>query len=174
MTVLVAVLALIVVASLVLAVELLRPEPVSEQGLADLNQALTPGRDYEPLVRLFADRDFRPAEPKRLSADQGPLMREYLKRLRGDFITAWAVCRLLAPISQEQGPAPRLFRRWFIFHWRFAVVWVKIYAGQRSQALSQVNLLLAAFRDLRQRATALMQLDAGLGANASRTTRIRI
>ena len=173
MTVLLAVLALIVVAALVLAVELLRPEPVSEQGLADLNQALTPGRDYEQMVRLFEDRDYRPAE-KPLEAGQGPLMREYLKKLRGDFITAWAVCRLLAPISQEPDPAPKLFRRWLSFHRLFAVIWVKTYAGRSSQAVVQVQALLGAFRDLRQRAAALMQVDAGLSANASRTTRIRI
>lgn len=173
MTVLLVVLALIVVAALVLAVELLRPEPVSEQGLADLNQALAPGRDYEQMVRLFEDRDYRPAG-KPLAVEQGPLMREYLKKLRGDFITASAVCRLLAPISQEPDSAPRLFRRWLSFHRLFVVVWVTTYGGQSSLAVGQVQTLLATFCDLRQRATALMQLDAGVGANSSRTARIRI
>lgn len=173
MTVLLVVLALIVVAALVLAVELLRPEPVSEQGLADLNQALTPGRDYEQMVRLFEDRDYRPAESLQ-SVDHGPLMREYLKKLRGDFITALSVCRLLAPISHQPDPAPRLLRRWLSFHRLFAVIWVKTYAGQSVHAVQQVQLLLAMFCDLRQRAAALMQLDVGLRANPTRTTRIRI
>ncbi len=165
MAVLLVVLALVVVAALVLAVELLRPEPVSEQGLADLDQALTPGREYEHLAPLFEER---------LSKDQGPLIRKQLKRLRGDFLTAWAVCRLLAPISQEADSAPRLFRCWLSFHWLFVAVWVKTYAGGSPRAVSQVHRLLVSFGDLRQRASALMQLDAGLAANASRTERIRI
>ena len=179
MTVLLVVLALVVVAALLLATELLRSEPVSEQGIAHLNQALTPGRDYEPLVRLFVERDSYPVEQLPggagcLSKDRGRLMRMFLKRLRGDFLIAWVVCRLLAPISQEPDPMWKLFRHWLRFHWLFAKVWVTTYAGQSVQALSQVNRLVAAFDDLRLRASALMQLDAGLGVCASRAGRIRI
>jgi hypothetical protein len=167
MTVLFIVLGFIFLAASVLAVELLRPEPVSEQGLADLNQALLPGRDYEQMVRLCDDSAFLPV-------DRGSLMRKSLKRLRGDFLAAWAVCRLLAPISQAADPAPRLFLGWLRFHWLFAAVWVKTHAGLRSQAVSEVIQLLAILGDLRRRAAGLMQLDAGAAANGSRTTRIRI
>lgn len=173
MTILLVVLVLIVVAALVLAVELLRPEPVSEQGLAELNQALSSGRDYEPMMRLFEERDFRtiehlPSGSKRLSQKRGHVMRLYLKRLRADFLTAWAVCRLLAPISQEPDPVLTLFRYWLSFHGLFAMVWLKTYTGQNSHAVSQVNHLVAAFGDLRLGATQLMQLDADLVASASR------
>jgi hypothetical protein len=126
------------------------------------------------MVRLFEDRDLRPVEQGRLAIDQGPLMRKYLKGLRGDFLTAWAVCRLLGPISRERDSSRRLFRCWLSFHWLFAALWVKTYASRSTQAVSQVNRLLDALGDLRGRATALMQVDAGLVANASRATRIRI
>lgn len=179
MTVLLVVLALIVVAALVLAVELLRPEPVSEQGLADLNHALTSGRDYEPLLRLFEDPDYFPVEQLPGGSacgpqDRGRLMRTYLRRLRGDFLTAWAVCRLLAPISQERDPRRKLFRYWLSFHWLLVRVWVTTYVGQSAPAASQVQRLTAVFGDLRQWASALRQLDAGLGVGASRARRIRI
>ncbi|MDA0207281.1 MAG: hypothetical protein O3A53_12950 [Acidobacteria bacterium] len=109
MTVLLVVLALIVVAALLLAAELLRSEPVSEQGIADLNQALTPGRNYEPLVRLLTERDSYlveklPGGDRCLAKDRGRLMRMYLKKLRSDFLIAWVVCRVLVPISQEPYP----------------------------------------------------------------------
>lgn len=159
MTVVVVVLSFIVVAALVLAVELLRPEPVSEQGLADLNRSLAGGRDYEQLARLFEQS---------LSPDLGRLTRKHLKRLRGDFLTAWAVCRLLGPISQERDPTPRLFRCWVSFHWLFAAVWVKSYWGRSAEAASQANRLLDVLGALRRRAAALMQLDARLAASGSR------
>jgi hypothetical protein len=173
MTLLLALLVLIVVAALVLAVELLRPEPVSEQGLAELNQALSSGRDYEPMMRLFAERDFRtvaemPRGAKRLARQRGRVMRLYLKGLRGDFLKAWALCRLLAPISQEADPVLKLFRNWLSFHGLFALVWLKTYTGHNSQAVSQVNHLVTAFGELRQGAATLMQLDAELVASASR------
>lgn len=158
MTVLVLVLALIVVAALAFAVKLLRPEAVSEQGLADLNRSLARGRDYEQMGSLFEER---------LPAEQGPVMRRYLKRLRGDFLTAWAVCRLLGPISQEADPAPGLFRCWLSFHGLFAVLWVKTYIDQSPHTDGQFNRLLAVFGDLRRRAAALMQLDAGIAAGPS-------
>lgn len=159
MPVLLIVLALVVAAALALAVKLLRPEPVSEQGLAGLNQSLAGGRDYEQLPRVLEEN---------LSSDRGPLMRKQLKRLRGDFLTAWAVCRLLGPISQELDPGPGLFLYWLRFHWLFAAVWVKTYGGHRAKAAVQVNRLLAVFDVLRRRATSLMQFDAGLAAGGSR------
>lgn len=158
MTVLLIVLTLIVVAALVLAVELLRPEPVSEQGLADLNQSLTGGRDYDELARLFEERPTK---------DSGTLMRVHLKSLRGDFLTALAVCRLLTPIKPEPDPTPRLFRCWLSFHWLFAAVWVQTYSGHNAQTAGQVRRLLTVFDHLRQRATALMQLDARLTTSTS-------
>lgn len=127
------------------AVKLLRPEPVSEQGLADLNRSLAGGRDYERMEPLFEES---------LSAEQGPVMRRYLKRLRGDFLTAWAVCRLLEPIGLEADPRPGLFRCWLSFHGLFAVIWVKTYMDQSRQTAGQVNRLLAVFGGLRRRAHA--------------------
>lgn len=159
MTVLLIVLAFIVAAALVLAAALLQAEPVSEQGLADLNESLAGGRDYEQMARLFEED---------LAADRGPLVRQHLKRLRGDFLTAWAVCRLLGLIGRGADPAPRLFRCWLKFHWLFAAVWVKSYGGHRTRAAGQVNRLLAVFGILRRRAASLMQLDAGTPASGSR------
>jgi hypothetical protein len=179
MSALLVVLALIVVAALLLAVELLRPEPVSERRIADLSQALTPGRDYEPMVRLFEERAYCPVEQlpsgaARLSKDRGRVMRMYLKRFRGDFLTAWGACRQLAPISKEPNPTRKLFLYWLRFHWLFARVWVATYAGQRVQAVGKVNRLVAAFGDIQQWASALTQIDAGSGVGASPTRRIRI
>jgi hypothetical protein len=159
MSALLIVLALIVLSAFVLAVELLRPEPVSEQGLADLNQSLTGGRDYERMPSLFEEN---------LSADRGRLMRQHLKQLRGDFLTAWAVCRLLAPISRDANPAPRLLYCWLRFHWLFATVWARTYWGSRAPAVSQANRLLTVLANLRRRAAALMHRDAALAANGSR------
>jgi hypothetical protein len=174
MTVLLVLLALVLLAALVLAVELLRPEPVSEQGLADLNQALMSGQDYEPLVRLFVDRDACPDAAARTPQNRGRAMRMHLNRLRGDFLTAWAVCRLLAPICQEPNPMRRLFRYWLSFHWLFVGVWITTYSGQSAQAADRVRRLVTAFGDLRQWASALMQSDTGLGVGAGRARRIRI
>lgn len=159
MTVLLIVLALIILAALVLAVELLRPEPVSEQGLAELNQSLAGGRDHGQILLLFKED---------LSADRGPQMREHLSRLRGDFLTAWTVCRLLGPISRERDTTVKQYSYWWNFHWLYLSVWIKTYGGHRSQAARQVQRLLAVSSGLRDRATALMQLDAGLATGGSR------
>jgi hypothetical protein len=128
---------------------------------------------------LFEDRDYFPVQQLPGGAASGPkdrgrLMRMYLKRLRGDFLTAWVVCRLLAPVSQEPDPMRKLFRYWLSFHWLFVRVWVTTYAGQSAQAAGQVHRLAAVFGDLRQWASALRQLDASLGIGASRARRIRI
>jgi hypothetical protein len=159
MSILFAVLALIVVAALALAVELLRPQYVSEQGLADLNQTLTRGHAYEQLASLFE-------EP--LSTDRGLPTRKQLKKLRRDFFTAWAVCRLLGPMRQEADPTSRLFRSWLSFHWLFAAVWVKTYLGHSPPTVSQIERIVAAFGDQRQRAAALMRLDAKLAVGGGR------
>lgn len=158
MTFLLIVLALIVVAALLLAVELLRPEPVSEQGLAELNQSLAGGRDYERMTLLFKED---------ISANRGPQMREHLRQLRGDYLTAWTVCRLLGPISRERDTTIKLFLRWWGFHWLFASVWLKTYGGHSIQTACEVERLLAMSGGLRGRATALMQLDAGFATSGS-------
>ena len=173
MTLLLVLLALILLAALVLAVELLRPELVSEQGLADLNEALISGQDYEPLVRLFDDRD-GPDGASCAPKDRGRAIRIHLNRLRGDFLTAWAVCRLLAPICQEPNPMRKLFRHWLSFHWLFLRVWITAYSGQSAQAANRARRLVAAFGELRQWASALMQFDTALGVGGSRARRIRI
>jgi hypothetical protein len=172
MTVLLVVLTLIVVAALALAVELLRSEPVLEQGLADLTQALAPGRDYEPMVRLFEGRDCVLDGVAGLPQDRGRAIRMHLKRLRGDFLTAWAVCRLLAPIGQEPAPMRKLFRHWLSFHWLFVRVWTATYTGQGGQVVSQVQRLVTASGVLRQWAGALMRLDAGVSAGGAGRIRI--
>jgi hypothetical protein len=142
MTVFFAVLALIVVAALALAVELLRPEPVTEQGLADLNQALRTGRDHG------------------LTLNSGPPTRKQLRRLRAEFAIAWAVCRLLGTIEQRANATPGLWRSWLRFHWLLAVVWMRTHLFGSSATTSHIHRLVAAFGDQRERAAALMQIDA--------------
>lgn len=144
-------LALIVVAALALAVALLRTERVSEQGLADLNRVLTAGRAHEHPGRLVEER---------LAPDQGLPTRKQLKQLRRDFVTAWAVCRVLGPIDQAAAPARGTCGSWLSFHRPFAALWLKTYLGRSSHAASQMDRLIALFGDQRQRAAELMQIDA--------------
>lgn len=142
------VLALIVVAALALAVELLRPQPVTEQGLADLNRLLRAGRN------------------QRLATDPGPPTRRQLRKLRRDFLTAWAVCRLLGPIDRKSHSTSRLLRSWLGFHWPFTMAWIRTYLGQGAPTAGQLERLAASFDEQRQRAAALMQIDAKLAGGA--------
>ncbi len=148
MTVFFAVLALIVVAALALAVELLRPEPVTEQGLADLNRALKSGRDHG------------------LSTNSGQPTRKQLSKLRADFVTAWAVCRLLRPTGQKADPALGLCRSWLSFHWLLAVVWINTHLFGGSTASNHIHRLVAVFGDQREQAAALMQINAEAATSA--------
>lgn len=172
MTMLLIVLALIVLAALVLAVELLRPVPVSEDALNELSRSLADGRNYEPMTRLFEARDIHTVESldggaKRLTRQRAEVMRLYLKQLRRDFLMAWAVCRLLAPVSQEADPVVKLFHHWIKFHGLLGMVWIRTYVGHSSDAADQVKTLVAAFGDLRAGAAQLLEVDAELaGASA--------
>lgn len=172
MTMVLIVLVLIVLAALVLAVELLRPVPVSEDALNHLSESLADGRTYEPMTRLFAARDVHTVETldggaKRLARQRAEVMRLYLKQLRRDFLMAWAVCRLLAPVSQEADPVVKLFRHWIKFHSLLGMVWLQTYLGHSAGAVDQVKTLVAAFGDLRAGASQLLEVDAELaGASA--------
>lgn len=172
MIMLLIVLVLIVLAAMVLAVELLRPLPVAEEGLVELSQSLADGRNYEPMTRLFDLRDVHTVNPldrgaKRLARQRAVVMRLYLKQLRGDFLMAWAICRLLAPVSQESDTVIKLFRSWIKFHSLLGLVWMRTYVGHSASSVDQVRTLVAAFGDLREGATQLLGLESDLAAASS-------
>ncbi len=168
---LLAILALVVVAALVLALELLRPQATATDDLSGLSQSLAEGRDFEPMLRLFEDRDFEtvadlPGGRKKLTRVRGQIARMYLRELRGDFLRAWAICRLLAPISEDADPVIKLFRQWLSFHQLFALVWVRSLGGTAASP-AQARALVAAFSELRKGAVNLLEQDSALVAAAS-------
>ena len=150
MTIFFAVLALIVVAALALAVELLRPEPVTAQGLADLHRALRAGWDHGLAMNL------------------GRPTRKQLRKLRADFAIAWAVCRQLGPMKQRANTGPGLCGSWLRFHWLLAVVWIKSHLFGSSATTNHIHRLVAAFGAQRQQAAELMQIEAQSAAGVDR------
>ncbi len=172
MMMLLIILALVVAAALVLALELLRPQATPTDDLTGLSQALAQGRDFEPMLRLFEDRDFEtvadlPGGRKKLAKSRGRAARMYLRQLRGDFLQAWAICRLLAPISEDADPVVKLFRQWLSFHGLYALCWVRSLGGPAASP-AQARALVAAFSALREGAANLLEQDADLVAAASR------
>jgi len=174
MTIVILILGLILLGGAAMAWELLRlnraePETIDPHAWAN------PLREesYRPMVRLFARADLdavadRPDLAEKLVESRKRTMRLFLRQLRGDFMRAWTICRLLTPVSDDPTYAFSLIRQLLVFHGLFAVTHARCLWAFRSPIEVDVTPLVDSFSELRQGAAQLLQaadpLAVGAGA----------
>ena len=171
MNLLIALLALILLAAVALAAELLRKAHVADATTcAELWAGVSAQRDYRPLERLFDQTDFdlvegRPAILSRLRGGRRRATRLFLRQLRRDFLQAWALCRILSPISPDPGLAVRLAWHWLAFHGVYAAATVRLGYGINVVSVGTLDPrgLAPAVRALRKGAAELVQTQERLG-----------
>ena len=167
------ILAVSLMASVWIAVDLLGPGPSRpEKGNFSRAGRRRNQRLYEPIVRLFADEDLDYLSAHsdlltRLEASRSATMRLYLVELRREFLEIWQTCRLLAPISPDPSFLSRLSRQYWSFHWTYA----NAYAGCLFPALARQTLavrLVSALSQMRAEAGQLLAVsDSALSAPAA-------
>ncbi len=173
MNLFVVLLALILLAAVVLAVELLRTGRTGEsRGYAELWADVSERRDYVPVDRLFEQSDFemlaeRPILAKRLRRRRRRVTRLALRQLRRDFLNAWALCRILSPISPDPGLAVRLAGHWLTFHSIYGAVMLHTSLGMTPQAAADPSQLIQAVRALQSGAAELIHAQQKLGLSAT-------
>ena len=127
---------------------------------------------YRPMVRLFARADLdlvadRPDLAEKLVASRKKAMRLFLNQLRGDFMRAWTICRLLTPVSDDPTFAFSLVRRLLVFHGLFAMTQIRCLWAFRSPIEVDVAPLVDSFSQLRQGAAQLLQAADPLAVGAA-------
>ena len=125
------ILGFLIIGATYIALELARPlGEVSELDLEELRADYGRPDPYAPMQRLLNDVDALYLHRQRTSASlQRKLRRKrrralnlYAHRLRADFSRTCSLCRLLAPIAEDQNFAIRLIRSAILFHCTFLVV----------------------------------------------------
>ncbi|MBI1357842.1 MAG: hypothetical protein GC160_26190 [Acidobacteria bacterium] len=116
---------------------------------------------YRAMERLFSRADFeslagQPALQKRLIAARRLVLKSYLQQLRTDYLQVWAICRLLAPVSNDPAYLPELFQSYAAFHWRYALLRLHCATGLNPHILESVQQTMAPLTALRQQATGLI------------------
>ena len=132
--------------------------------------------DYEPLGRLFDERDFAyladaPDLSAALDASRRRSLRLFLRGVRGEFVQIWGLCRTLAPISPDPDFATGLLRQYAEFHWVYAQVLAASYLPSRVRETGLAGDLVGALRRMRDAAETLLSAAdpatrAALGAGA--------
>ncbi len=163
MPLLIAVLVFLLAGAILMAVELLRPR-TSVEGELDLDalrKDYSRPDPYAPMARLLSSEDdqylcYRQSacEHLRLRLRKGrrKALRLYVRQLSADFSTAWGLCKLLAPISQDQD-----------FVVRLAVSAVKFHS---MHLLVRATLLVGAETVVRERLAELAQMGVELRSTA--------
>lgn len=151
------ILGLIVSTGVVLAVEMLRlgratPKFVDPE---TIRGQLTKPFNYEAMGRLFSPEDARltRADPRlyrRFRAERKKTMRLFLRQLRGDFVEAWSICRLLTPVSGDHDFAAMLMRRWLSFHLCYSLMTVGCALGLDWRVEGEVRKLVGSLTELRE------------------------
>jgi hypothetical protein len=153
---------------LLLAAELLRA------GSADKRLTLGSGSDslapFGPLERLILEEDAvlpqENAKPtRRLDSRQRRVLRAYLGELRSEFVRAFGVCRLLAPVSRDPDFLSNLLRSYVAFHFSYYSMWVSCLTGVRLSG-DQIRGLKQPLDLMRSQATELLDIDAAMSADA--------
>ena len=169
MSVVIFLLVAIVLAGVVLAAELLRPSAAPRRfdpTLLQVDQSFY--ASYEPMRRLFAEEDTEALRRRgrqdllsRLYRSRRRVMRLYLRRLRADYLRLWSICRLLTPITDEEGFTSRLIRQYVRFHALFLAIEVRCALGLFLDNNRDVVRLTELLAQLKLDTAALLQSDQG-------------
>ena len=164
----IALLLIILCVGLLLAIELVHlgratpglPEP------AQLDSEIARARKYEPMGRLFAQREFtfaaayqdnKPAIEQRLRKNRRRVMGLYLKEIRHDFHRAWSTCRLLAPFSTDPEFGAMLAKQIGTFYTLYLTLQFRLLVGSYSFAGADVENLVTAVKSLQINAQQIVQ-----------------
>ncbi len=159
MNIFITLLSVILLAAVILAAELLRTSRSHEMSDCDgLWADVSAPKNYDPVDRLFEEADFRlvaeqPALARRLSSSRRKAARLFLREVRTDFLKAWALCRILSPLSPDSTMALRLVRHWFVFHALYGAATLHTTLG--SSAVTAPGELVRAVRALQSGAADL-------------------
>jgi hypothetical protein len=154
---------------ILLAAELLRSRrdeedaPYSDLGSRPLS--------FEPLGRLMDQRDIglvkdNPDLTRKLASNRRRVVLAYLRELRHEFMRAFSICRLLAPVSPDPNFIATLTSACVSFHVAYFTLYVSCVTGM-SINVERVSKLVQPLDEMRSRASALLDMDAALGAASS-------
>lgn len=154
---------------ILLAAELLRTR--SGEGGAPTSARVSALDSFRPLERLMVEADGEmlegsPALAKKLDGNRRRVLRAYLRELRAEFVRAFGVCRLLAPVSRDPDFLSTLLRSYAAFHLTYGVMWVTCVTGL-SISPARLQQLRQPLDMLRSRATELLDIDAALAADSA-------
>ncbi len=173
MTIVVLILGLILLGGAAMAWELLRLNRAEPETI-DPHAWASPMREesYRPMVRLFARADLdavvnRPDLIEKLVEGRKRTMRLFLSQLRGDFMRAWTICRLLTPVSDDPTFAFSLVRQLLVFHGLLVLTHARCLWAFQAPIEVDVTPLVDSFSQLRQGAAQLLQATDPLAAGAS-------
>ena len=163
------ILGLLILVATHVAVELLRPLGDAFQlDLEALRADYGRPDPYGPMQRLLDDADVLYLHREGSSASlQRKLRRKhrqalklYARRMHDDFSRTWRLCRLLAPIADDQGFAIRLVRSGIVFHTTFLVVNVVLMLGADHVVRSKLSELARMGSEVRVCANGLLETAA--------------
>lgn len=156
MTVVLVALGFVLLLGLGVAYELLRWGRVSssEVDVSVFDQELSGPESYEPMSRLFAERDFDYVERNtslgwvwsgKIRRTRYRVLSLYMTDLRCEFMKTCSICRLLAPMSPDPEFAFSLIRRLIQFHFTYFAVkwacWLGCYAYIRVDTAKMLDTL---------------------------------
>ena len=153
---------------LLLAAELLRARKTDDG--SPLGHGADSMVQFGPLERLMLQQDEAlpqecDAPARKLDSRQRRVLRTYLRELRSEFLRAFGVCRLLAPVSHDPDFLSTLLRSYAAFHISYGYMWVGCMTGIRVSA-DQLEGLKQPLNLMRSRATELLDIDAAVGADS--------
>lgn len=169
MTFIILILLFTLVFGVLLAAELLRSREAD--GTKPFGEVSTNPVSLEPIERLIQNDDAEmvagnPRLSRRLDANRRRVMRTYLNELRSEFLRAFEICRLLAPVSPDPDIVSRLVRSYATFHIAYSIVWFRCMTGIPVPAGRLVSIKRP-FEEMRTRATELLDIDSSLAAQPS-------
>jgi hypothetical protein len=140
-----------------------RPDAITP---AFIQSLLNPSRPvlelYRPMSRLFADEDrifvaaAAPKMMKQLRRERGRVLRLYLRELQGDFARVYALCRALAPKSQDPNFAASITRHAFTFYSLMLILQLRCTLGVYLHIRVDTTDLVSALDRLSETARAML------------------
>ncbi len=152
---------------IVLAAELLRSrggEPPESALAMSVDRAVS----FEPLERLVdkersALLDSNPELARKHGANRRKVLRVYLHELRTEYLRAFEVCRLLAPVSKDPHFISTLFRSYALFHLSYGGLWIRCATGVAINP-GRILDLRQPLEQMRRQAIELLDVDASATA----------
>ncbi len=149
---------------ILLAAELLRSRrgeedaPYSDFGARPLS--------FAPLGRLMDQRDIalvkdNPDLTRKFASNRRRVVLAYLRELRHEFMRAFSICRLLAPVSPDPNFIATAARACASFHVAYFMLYVSCATGLSINA-ERLAKLVHPLDEMRSRASALLDMDAAL------------